>query len=61
MKIQLPNDVVSRGYIQTKPYQFEQLFYSAALDMLGTEKEFVAKGYGYSYADLCRNSRRVTS
>ena len=47
--IQLPNDVISTGYKQVKPYHFEQVFYSPSLNFEGTEKEFLDNGYGYKY------------
>jgi hypothetical protein len=49
MSYQLPDDVISMGYRQTKPYCWEQLFYSPKHDFLGTEKDFIAAGYGYAY------------
>lgn len=49
---QLPNDVVNQGYKQTRPYHFEQVFFSSSLNFTGTEREFVQAGYGYKYAQI---------
>ena len=42
--IQLPNDVKSVGYKQTRPFQWEQIFRSESKQFEGTEKEFLAAG-----------------
>jgi hypothetical protein len=47
--IQLPDDVVSLGYIQTKPFHFEQVFYSPSHDFKGTEHDFLKHKLAYEY------------
>ena len=56
---QLPDDVVSRGYVQTRPYHFEQIFFSPSLNFAGTESEFVQAGYGYKYTQLDQFTRVI--
>ena len=57
--IQLPSDVVSVGYVETRPFMHEQVFYSKKHDFKGTEKEFVNMGYGYEYNQVDRFTRCV--
>lgn len=57
MLIQLPNDVIAQGYKQTAPFKFEQVFYSPSREFIGTEREFVAAGYGYRYKQLEKHTR----
>lgn len=57
MLIQLPNDVVSVGYKQTRPYHFEQVFRSQSKDFTGTELEFVKAGHAYQYIQLDKHTR----
>lgn len=59
--IQLPDDALSVGYRQTRPYHFEQVFSSVFANFAGTEQEFVAAGHGYQYVQLDRHTRRVVS
>lgn len=47
--IQLPDDAVSAGYKQTRPFHYEQVFRSEAKRFTGTEREFVAAGFAYEY------------
>jgi len=47
--IQLPDDIVSDGYKQTKPYHYEQVFVSASKGFKGTELEFLKAGFAYEY------------
>lgn len=47
--IQLPDDVIAQGYRETRPFHHEQVFYSRQHDFTGTEREFVAAGFGYEY------------
>lgn len=58
--IQLPNDAVSVGYKQTKPYHYEQVFFSQSTNFTGTEYEFLAKGLAYAYQQL-NDFTRVTA
>ena len=58
-KIQLPDDVVNCGYIQTKPFKYEQVFSSKSHNFKGTEREFIKKGYAYEYSDLDNHKRLV--
>ena len=57
--VQLPNDVVSKGYKEVRPYNFKQVFYSKKYDFTGTEEEFIKKGYAYRYAQLDKHRRVV--
>ena len=57
--IQLQNDVISKGYKQTKPYNWEQIFYSPSLDFEGTEIEFLEAGHAYKYVQLDKYRRMV--
>ena len=50
--IQLPDDVVNKGYKQTRPFHYEQVFYSKKHDFTGTEKEFIQHGLAYEYHDF---------
>ena len=56
---QLPNDIVGKGYIETKPFHHEQVFYSPSLDFEGTEKDFIANGHGYKYVQVGKHTRRI--
>lgn len=47
--IQLPNDVINKGYKETRPYHHEQVFYSPSLNFTGTEKEFIKAGHAYEF------------
>lgn len=55
--IQLPNDVQSVGYIQTRPFNHEQVFYSPSLDFKGTEREFLQAGHAYAYVQIDAHTR----
>ena len=55
--IQLPNDAVSVGYRQTKPFHHEQVFTSSQHGFTGTEAEFVQAGIAYRYIQLDNHSR----
>lgn len=59
MPIQLPDDAVSRGYVNTKPYQFEQIFYSKSKNFKGTGKEFIKAGYAYEYIQINNHKRLI--
>ena len=59
--IQLPDDVVSKGYKEVRPFHHEQVFYSPSKGFGGTEKEFVAAGYGYEYHQMDKFKRTCTS
>lgn len=50
--IQLPDDVVSKGYKQTRPFQYEQVFYSEKHNFTGTEKEFIKANLAYEYRNF---------
>lgn len=58
MNVQLPNDAIGVGYVQTKPFHFEQVFRSASIGFEGTEREFVEAGHSYAYVQLDAHSRR---
>ena len=57
--IQLPGDVVSKGYRRSKKNRFEheQIFYSPSLNFEGSEQDFVDAGYGYSFTQLDKYTR----
>lgn len=57
MLIQLPNDAVSVGYKEVRPFQHEQVFHSASASFTGTECEFAHAGHGYAYQQLDAHSR----
>ena len=57
MMIQLPDDVVSVGYVQTRPFNFEQVFESTSVGFKGTERQFVEAGYGYAYIQVDQYTR----
>jgi hypothetical protein len=44
--VELPSDAIEQGYVETKPFHYEQLFYSPSNNFKGTEKEFY-------YAGIC--------
>ena len=56
---QIPDDAVSVGYIETSPYQFEQVFHSSKNGFTGTEREFVEAGLGYEYREMGKHTRLV--
>lgn len=60
MPIQLPDDAVSVGYKETKPFHQEQVFQSKSANFTGTEKEFVAAGHGYEYVQTTPHTRSVS-
>lgn len=55
--IQLPNDVVSAGYKQVRPFHHEQVFRSDSAGFTGTEREFFEAGLAYAYIQLDRYTR----
>ena len=59
MLVQLPNDAKSMGYRKTKPFYYEQIFYSAMANFTGTEWEFVENGHGYAYEKIGDHARLV--
>lgn len=61
MQIQLPNDAVSIGYTQTRPFHFDQVFESESAGFKGTERQFVEAGHGYAYIQIDPHTRRVIS
>ena len=50
--ISLPNDVKAAGYVQVRPYHYEQVFFSPSLNFKGTEKEFLQAGHAYAYVQI---------
>jgi len=57
--IQLPDDVRSEGYKQTKPLHYEQVFFSPSLNFKGTETEFLKAGHAYRYLQINQFTRRA--
>lgn len=47
--VQLPDDAVSMGYVQVRPYDWQQVFYSPANNFKGTEGQFVQAGLAYRF------------
>jgi hypothetical protein len=45
----MPDDSISVGYKQVKPFHFEQVFFSQSKNFTGTEIEFLANGLAYTY------------
>lgn len=56
---QLPDDSVSVGYKEVRPYQYEQVFKSESAGFTGTELEFVRAGHGYAYAQTDAHTRTL--
>lgn len=56
---EIPSDAKAMGYKETRPYHFEQIFYSASCNFTGTEREFAEKGFGYKYEIIDKFTRRV--
>lgn len=54
MPIQLPDDVISKGYVKSKTnaFEWEQVFYSKQYNFTGTELDFVKAEYGYHYTSI---------
>lgn len=59
MLIQLPNDVISTGWKETRPFHHEQVFKSESCEFKGTEKEFLKAGHAYQYVQTDKHTRRV--
>ena len=59
MEIQMPDDVKSVGYRQTRPFCWEQVFHSDKHNFEGTELDFVGAGYAYKYIELERDHIRI--
>ena len=59
MNIQLPFDVVAVGYKESRPYCWEQVFWSEFAQFKGTEREFLSEGYAYSYSDAEPHRRMI--
>jgi hypothetical protein len=55
--IALPRDANAVGYRETRPFQWEQIFYSSSLNFTGTEYEFLKAGHGYAYIQIDRFTR----
>lgn len=51
-KVQLPHDVVSKGYKKVGRFRHEQVWHSKEHDFTGTDQDFIDKGYAYRYQDL---------
>lgn len=61
MPIQLPDDAVSEGYKEVRPYHHEQVFRSNSAEFTGTEREYVVAGLGYEYVQVDAYTRRCLS
>ena len=57
----MPDDCVSVGYKEVRPFHLEQVFRSMSCGFVGTEKDFVKAGYAYKYIKLDNNSRIVVN
>jgi hypothetical protein len=56
--ISMPNDVQARGYRETRPYHYEQVFVSPSSGFVGTEREFVKAGLAHAYVQIDNHTRR---
>ena len=59
MLVQMPNDVKSVGYKETRPFHHEQVFQSETEGFTGTEREFLNAGKAYEYVQLDKYTRRI--
>ena len=50
--IQLPDDVISKGYKQISAFQFSQVFYSPSNNFTGIDTDFVKAKLGYKYIQI---------
>lgn len=57
LSTQLPDDVVSVGYREMKPFHHAQIFRSPSTGFEGTEDQFVKAGLAYQYSELGKHSR----
>ena len=57
--VQLPDDVVSKGYCKVGRFEFKQVFYSPSLNFEGSEEDFIKAGYAYRFIQLDANRRAV--
>ena len=55
--IQIPDDAVSVGYKQVRPFHYQQVFCSEKVVFTGTEREFVNAGLGYHYTQVDEYTR----
>ena len=59
MPIQLPEDAVAKGYKETRPCYFEQVFFSSSRNFTGTEDEFFEAGFAYYYEQVNKHWRSL--
>ncbi len=57
--IQLPNDVVLVGYVEVKPFKYEQVYRSEKCNFTGTEEDFVKANFGYKFVQIDKHTRVV--
>lgn len=57
--IQLPDDVIAKGYVKKGRFEHEQVFYSPSKNFTGTEKQFVEAGHGYRYRQIDKHTRAI--
>ena len=57
--VQLPDDAISTGYRQIRPFHHEQVFRSASAGFEGTEREFLDAGKAYAYTTIDNFTRHV--
>ena len=56
--IQLPDDVISTGYKEVRPFHHAQVFFSPLLNFTGTEEEFVKACHAYRFVQIDKHTRR---
>lgn len=57
MLIQLPDDAVSVGYKEVRPYHYAQIFHSPSRNFTGTEVEFLQADLAYAYVQIDNHTR----
>lgn len=60
MSIQLPDDVIDKGYKKIGNFEHAQIFYSQKNNFTGTELEFLEAKLAYQYTQLDKFTR-ITS
>jgi len=55
--VALPDDAKTAGYKETAPFKWEQVFSSKSAKFTGTEREFLAAGHAYAYAQTDQFTR----
>lgn len=56
---EIPEEWESHGYIQTRPYNYEQTFKNCQTGEIMTEKQMLAAGIIYQYIQIDKYTRQV--